>query len=302
MNKLPNPERGPAETSQVIGFYAWRGNWPVLCGAEFPRVDPPRGALDLITRVPVVWFSLDETGGLVTANDYTLRPRAWETVVRECGRHRIPVDMTVAYLDGPRLEAMLADQVRVDRMVAGIVREAAPFAGVNLDLEGLGNKSNHDFDSLAAVRRNFTRLVRQLAGELVPRGKELHLCLHPLNSWFQGYDYAALSRAAEALISMSYHYGPTPEPLDKVEESVCLALKAGVSPEKLVLGLLILKPYETPETIGPKLALVRRYGLGGIALWKLSFMHEEYKKVLREWRNQYVGGQSSVGYPDTDDR
>lgn len=83
---------------------------------------------------------------------------------------------------------------------------------------------------------------------------------------------------------MSYHYGPTPEPLDKVEESICLVLEAGVPPRKLFLGLLILKPYETPESIRPKLALVRDYGLGGSALWKLSFLNADFKRVLREWR------------------
>jgi|Deesub1362A_J573_1020465.scaffolds.fasta_scaffold00035_14 spore germination protein YaaH len=272
---MPKPE--------VLGFYAWHGNWPVLCGAEFPKVDPSRGALDLVTRVPVVWFSLDETGELVTSNDYALRPRGWETVLDTCRRYRLPVDMTVAYLDGPSLETLLADRARVDRLVAAIVREAAPFDGVNLDLEGLGNRNRHDGRSLAAVRRNFNRLVRQLARELTPRRKALHLCLHPLNGWFQGYDYTALSRWANALITMSYHYGPTPEPLDKVEESVYLALEAGVPARKLVLGLLILRPYETPESIGPKLALARNYRLEKIALWKLSFLNEGFKRVLRHW-------------------
>lgn len=279
------PTGGSAKKTEILGFYAWRGNWPVLCGAEFPQVDPSANAFDLITRVPAVWFSIDESGGLVTNNDYALRPKGWEIVIRECRRHRVPVDMTVAYLDGPRLEEILADQARVERMVSAIGREVQPFAGVNLDLEGLGNRSRHDDLSLARVRSDLNRLVRQLAGELVPRGKTLHLCLHPVNSWFKGYDYGALARWADALISMSYHYGPTPEPLDQVEDSVRLALKAGVPPEKLVLGLLMLRPYETPESIGAKLSLVKRYRLGGIAVWKISFMNEQFRRVLRHWKN-----------------
>ncbi|MEW6458639.1 MAG: glycosyl hydrolase family 18 protein [Bacillota bacterium] len=274
-----------AKTPEILGFYAWRGNWPVLCGTEFPRVDPSTNAFDLITRVPAVWFSIDENGDLVTNNDYALRPNGWETVIRECGRHQVPVDMTVAYLDGPRLEEILADQARVDRMVSAIVREVKPFAGVNLDLEGLGNQSRHDDRSLARVRSDFNRLVQQLAGELAPRGKTLYLCLHPVNSWFKGYDYAALAGPADALISMSYHYGPTPEPLDKVEDSVRLALKTGVPPEKLILGLLMLRPYETPESVGAKLSLVGRYRLGGIAVWKLSFINKPFRRVLRHWRS-----------------
>lgn len=271
---------------QVLGFYAWRGNWPALFGAEYPEVNPPRGALDLITRVPVVWLSLDETGGLVTGSDYAHRPAGWETVLDVCRRHRLPVDLTVAYLDGPTLEPILGDQARVDRLVTAIIREAGPYAGVNLDLEGLGNKSRHDAKSLKKIRESFCRLVRRLSEGLAPGGKALHLCLHPLNSWFLGYDYAALSRWADALITMSYHYGPTPEPLAKVEESVQMALEAGVSPHKLILGLLTLRPYETPESIGPKLALVRRYRLGGIAAWKLSFLDEEFKRALRLWKSE----------------
>ncbi len=264
------------------GFYAWQGNWPRLFGAEFPDTVPGAGAAPMLTRVPAVWYSFDEQGNLVTTGRYAHRPRDWGHVVTECRRHGIAVDMTVAYLDGPKLESMLTSEKVIDRIVNGIAREAAPFDGVNIDLEGLGAKSRYGKTARNTIRQLFNRFLHKLSVVLAPKDKKLYVCLHPLNSWYLGYDYREIGRLADGLIIMAYHYGPTPEPVPLVDQSLTMALSAGVSPDRLILGILALKPYETPESMGEKIRLAKRRGIRGIALWKISFLNEEYLAVMRQ--------------------
>ncbi len=266
---------------ECLGFYAWQGNWERLFGASFPQTTDQAGVAPLLSRVPVVWFSFDEEGNLTTQNPYAHRPKGWEKVIDECRRRGIAVDMTVAYLDGPKLEAILADDKITDRIVAGIQREVTPFDGVNIDLEGLGSKSIHGEESRVRVRRDFNRFLGRLRAKLEKQNKKLYVCLHPLNGWFLGYDYRKIGHLTDGLVVMAYHYGPTPEPSASVEQSVTMALASDVPRDKLILGILALKPYETPNTLGDKVGIAQKHRIGGIALWKISFLKEESLAVLR---------------------
>ncbi|MBO8129012.1 MAG: hypothetical protein H0Z39_07415 [Peptococcaceae bacterium] len=265
---------------EVIGFYAWRGNWLKLFGAPFPHTDATKGVAGLVSRVAPVWLSVDGQGRTTTQNAYAYRPRGWEKVIGECRVRDIAVDLTVAHLEGNFLEKALADHNWTAKVIEGIIYEAQPYQGVNIDFEGLGNKAKHDDKSLLPIRANFSRFIKMLAARVQVRGQKLYLCLHPLNSWFQGYDYPSLSLTADGLIIMAYHYGPTPEPEDKVEEAIYMALESGVPPGKLVLGILMKCPYETPESFAAKIRLANKYGLHGISIWTLAFFDEEYRKVL----------------------
>lgn len=266
---------------ECLGFYAWQGNWERLFGASFPQTTGQAGVAPLLSRVPVVWFSFDEAGNLTTQNDYANRPKGWEKLMDECRGRGIAVDMTVAYLDGPKLEVILADDSITDRIVAGIEREVTQFDGVNIDLEGLGSKSVHKADSRTLVRHNFNRFLNKLRDRLLRLNKRLYVCVHPLNGWFLGYDYREIARLSDGLVVMAYHYGPTPEPYAPVEQSVTLALASGVPREKLILGILTLKPYEIPETLAEKVGIAQKHRIAGIALWKISFLNEEFQAVLR---------------------
>jgi hypothetical protein len=46
--------RGLEKAPEILGFYAWRGNWPVLFGAGFPRFREPviGNATDIDPKVP----------------------------------------------------------------------------------------------------------------------------------------------------------------------------------------------------------------------------------------------------------
>ena len=77
---------------------------------------------------------------------------------------------------------------------------------------------------------------------------------------------------------MAYDYGSKPEPVSLVTQAVEMA-KASVPPEKLVLG--ISAPTETPESILTKVRIAKRYGLEGIAIWRLGLVTGEMWDALR---------------------
>ncbi|MBC7338056.1 MAG: copper amine oxidase, partial [Clostridia bacterium] len=150
------------------------------------------------------------------------------------------------------------------------------YQGVNLDFEGLGYQSGGE--ELASIRGRFTEFVRLLAEQLRPLGLNLTLTLHAPNSAYKGYDYRSLGEIADRIIIMAYDYGATPEPVSLVTQAVEMA-RAEVSPEKLILG--ISAPAETAESIVTKVGIAKRYGLGGIALWRLGLVSGEMWAALR---------------------
>jgi len=68
---------------------------------------------------------------------------------------------------------------------------------------------------------------------------------------------------------MAYDYGPKPEPLNRVEQAIEMALVV-VPAEKLVLG--ISAPSETAESIIEKIGVAKRFRLQGISLWRLGLL------------------------------
>jgi hypothetical protein len=168
-----------------------------------------------------------------------------------------------------------------------ILAYVGPFRGVNLDIEGLGQRQSEE--ELAATRQRFTSFVELLAEALHQRGKTLSLSLHPLNSWYPGYDWEALGRVADRIVIMAYGYVPVeqPEPVEKVVEAVDLALEV-VPKEKLLLGLLLAKDLETgqdigetPQTLTVKVGLAKRRRLHGVAIWRLNNVGDERWTALR---------------------
>ncbi|MBE0466442.1 MAG: glycosyl hydrolase [Candidatus Desulforudis sp.] len=155
------------------------------------------------------------------------------------------------------------------------VREIADFAGekgfdgVLLDFEGLGMSSTPE--ELRQVRDRFNAFVQEMAAALRPQGMKLSLALHPLNSAYRGYDYHTLGQVADEITIMAYEYqdARAPEPNEKVQEAVRLAL-GEVPAGKLVLGINVWN--ETPESIRAKAGLAKRYGLRGVSLWRLGLL------------------------------
>ena len=136
------------------------------------------------------------------------------------------------------LDRLLADDVAIAQAVEQITAEAAAhYAGVNLNLEGLGLRETDE--QLRQVQDGFTKLAAALAASLHDQGLQLTLTLHAPNSAYRGYDYEALGAIADRIVIMAYDYGSKPEPEALVMQAVEQALHH-VAPEKLVLGYLYL--------------------------------------------------------------
>lgn len=287
----------PPRPMQVLGYYALgnteTSSWTELFGRPFP--DGGVGATDLVSRIACAWFVLDPATGTLKLDDSwsgQKRPDNWEDVLKRAAGNAVTADMMVhwAYAPtgvcDPSIYAFLRNPAAMQRAVREISGYASDFAGVNLDIELLGQRQTGD--ELAATRADFAAFVRLLADTLHTEGKTLTLSLHPLNSWYPGYDWQALGALADWVVIMAYGYAPknSPEPIAKVTEAVDLAL-AAVPKEKLILGLLAGRNAdgtptgETPETLAQKVGLAKRRGLAGISLWRLGVWGPERLGAVR---------------------
>ncbi|MCG0278408.1 MAG: glycosyl hydrolase family 18 protein [Thermanaeromonas sp.] len=270
----------PPKEMAVIGFYALgdsrTSSWTNLFGKPYPEYSARN--TDVISELALGWYSLDREGNLLTrSRTGWQRPEGWERVLEAAKEYNLKTEMVVHVTDGDgTISSLLTDEGAQRKAVYGILEEARRYQGVNLDFEGLGYRD--DGEQLKAVRVRFTEFVRLLSEQLKAAGLDLTLTLHAPNSAYKGYDYKALGEIADRIIIMAYDYGSTPEPVSLVKQAVEVA-KALVPTEKLVLG--ISAPTETAESILAKVGIAKRYGLDGIALWRLGLVTGEMWDALR---------------------
>lgn len=271
----------PPRELGVIGFYALgdgaTSSWTNLFGQAFP--DHAIGNTDIVDEVAAGWYAIDGEGNLLTrSRTGWQRPAGWESVLATAEQYALTTEMVVHEVNWERmLDKLLADDAAVAQMVDQITAEAAEYyAGVNLDLEGLG--LNASAEELVQIKSGFTKMATLLAESLHNAGLSLTLTLHAPNSAFKGYDYKALGQIADRIIIMAYDYGTKPEPTALVVQAVEQALQH-VAPEKLVLGISL--PSENSASILTKVGIAKRYKLQGIALWRLGLVQEEVWQALR---------------------
>ncbi|MNP40049.1 hypothetical protein D3C76_1336560 [compost metagenome] len=70
-------------------------------------------------------------------------------------------------------------------------------------------------------------------------------------------------------MAYAYEQEKSPEPLGKVDEAILLALKE-VDKDKLILGISMGS--ENENSINTKIGLAKRYGLKGIAIWRIGLI------------------------------
>ena len=193
-------------------------------------------------------------------------------------------EMTVLFADDTKqsLYKLLKDSAAVEKLTDSIANEAAAYNGANLDFEELG--LNEASSELQSVKDSYTSFVKKLSDKLKAKGLTLTLTLPAINSSYKGYDYAALGKIADRIIIMAYDYNDrsissSPEPVNKVMEAVEKA-KALVSADKLILG--INADHETENTINDKVGIAKRFGLKGIAIWRLGLVTDEMWSKLGE--------------------
>ncbi len=270
----------PPTAMGVTGFYALgdqeTSSWNNLFGSSYPN--RTRGNTDIVDTIALGWYSLDEQGNLLTRSETGWqRPQGWEDVLQAADEYQLQTEMIVHMTDSnTRIRSLISNDAALNKAVGEIAAEASLYDAVNLDLEGLG--WNDTPEEAAQVRKDFTRLVTGLSGQLKKSDVELTLCLHPSNSAYQGYDYQALGKVADRIIIMAYDYGSKPEPANLVYQAVESAA-AQVSPDKLILGISL--PSENTESIRTKIGIAKRFQLQGVALWRLGLISDDMWKEIR---------------------
>ncbi|MCL2336015.1 MAG: stalk domain-containing protein [Firmicutes bacterium] len=270
--KITSPQR--RKEMYITAFYALgdpnTSSWTNLFGVPYP--DAGQGRTAQVSELALGWYSLDETGGLLTQSSQNwLRPDGWEDVLETAGQYNLKTEMVVQLADGKgALTGLLASNDAMQNSIDAIAAEAALYNGVNLDFEGLGYSQTGT--ALEAVRQSFNQYVDRLAQALHANGKTLTLTLQAPNSSFKGYDYQTLGRYADRIIIMAYDYGAKPEPNELVAQAAEMAI-AAVPPAKLSLGVSI--PSETESSLADKIAIAKRYKLGGISLWRLGLLSDQ---------------------------
>lgn len=268
----------PRREMTVTGFYALgdsrTSSWTNLFGTPFPGFD--EGNTDIIGNLALGWYSVDAQGNLLTRSATGWqRPDSWEKVLQAADTLGLGYDMVIHVTEKDNtITSLMASVSAVQNFVSAVLNESQVYDGVNLDFEGLGLGTGASAD-----RQLFTALVSQLYSALHSAGKTLTLTLHAPNSSYKGYDYKALGAVSDRIIIMAYDYGPKPEPDHMVIQAVQMAIKE-VPADKLILGVSL--PSETPESLAKRIGIAKRYGLNGVALWRLGLVSEPDWQVIRE--------------------
>ncbi|NBD23164.1 stalk domain-containing protein [Paenibacillus glycinis] len=240
------------------------------------------GLVRKFNAVSFGWTRIDETGNLTLEGKDFFWPEAAgdvtpESIVQDAADAGGKPNLMAVATDGKgELTKLLQDAALQASVIEQLVTLATDnhFSGITLDFEGLGLSGD-----LPAIQQSFTAFVKKLDQRAQAANLKLTLALHPLNSSYRGYDYKQLSAYADEIIIMAYEYSyeSGPEPLNRIDEAIRLAVNA-VPKSKLVLGISMGS--ETDLTVAGKIGLAKRYGLKGVAFWRLGLMGEKTMSAI----------------------
>ncbi|AJS58116.1 stalk domain-containing protein [Paenibacillus sp. IHBB 10380] len=251
----------PKKDMYTLGFYAQ--------GAY--------GEVSLIPSFDAIafgWSRIDRSGQFTTTGDEFRWPKPAgsvtpESIVSDAAGGGTDPYLMVYSVDGKlELTKNLEDKALQEQTISAIVDTASQkgFKGIALDLEGLGLTGDK-----GKVQSQYNAFIKSLSLQAREVDLKLTVILHPLNSSYKGYDYKTLGKLADDLIIMGYAYEDEsrPEPMNKVDEGIRLALKE-VSKDKLILGISVYS--ENENSVNAKIGLAKRYDLKGIAIWRLGLI------------------------------
>lgn len=243
-------------------------------GYAYPFIngDLLRQVLPYMTYATPFTYGIGADGGLVALRD--------EGILAAAGQYSVLPWMHLSTMteegrfSSARAEALLGSASRQETLLGQIkeILKEKGYGGLDVDFEYIRPE-------LGAA---YAAFVDRLRRELNPLGCSVLVALAPKTSagqrglLYEAHDYAALGRAANGVLLMTYEWGYTAgppmavAPLDKVRQVVDYALTE-ISAEKLFLGVPVYG-YDWPlpfregvtrgESISPQeaLALARRHG------------------------------------------
>lgn len=261
--------QSPQRAMRLLGFYA---------KSSYDQI----GRIDALNAVAFGWSQIGEDGRFTTSGTDNRWPQAAgdvtpESIVKDVNDASKDSYLMVAAVDGKRqLTNVLTDPQLRDSSIQQMtdLAQEKGFGGIMLDYEGLGLK-----DDPATAQKQLNDYVKALYAKTKPLGLRLSLALQAPNSSYKGYDYGTLAKYADEIVLMAYDYvDKQPQPIARVDEAIQLTLKAGVAPSQLLLGVNL--DSENEKTIASKLGLAKRYGLSGVAFWRLGLFTDAEKQAI----------------------
>lgn len=261
----------PTEDLYTLGFYA------------ISSYDE-RAMVPNFDTVAYGWSRITTEGNFSTSNTEFKWPQASgsdtpESIIQNTAAQGTSPYLMVYSVDGHgELTKNLENKTLQNQTIQSILDTATSkgFKGILLDFEGLGWSGDK-----AKAQTDYNAFVKNIATKAHQQGLKLTLALHPLNSSYTGYDYKTLGTLADDLIIMAYDYTDkkSPEPIDKVDNAIQLALKQ-VNKSKLILGISLSS--EDASSVNSKIGLAKRYDLKGIAIWRLGIIGQNAMDAMHQ--------------------
>nr|WP_260440092.1 stalk domain-containing protein [Cohnella lubricantis] len=250
----------PQREMRLLGFYAI---------SSYDQLDRTNS----LNAVAFGWSEINENSQFTTGGKVYKWPQPAgdvtpQSIVKDVNDSNKDTYLMVSGVDGSRqLTKVMTDPQLRSSSIGEMIEVASErgFGGIMLDYEGLGLK-----DDPAVAKKQLNEYVKELDEKAAPLGLKLSLAIHAPNSSYKGYDYGTLAKYADEIVLMAYDYtaDKKSQPLALIDEAIQQTLQAGVSKEQLLLGVNMDSEDET--SIASKLGLAKRYGLSGVAFWRLG--------------------------------
>lgn len=261
--------QSPKRAMRLLGFYAI---------SSYDQI----GRVDDLNAVAFGWSEINLDGQFTTSGSVYRWPQSAgdvtpDSIVKNVNDSQKDSYLMVSAVDGKgQLTKVLTDSSLRDSSIEQMTKLATEkgFGGIMLDFEGLGLN-----DDPTTAKKQLNDYVKALYEKANPLGLRLSLALHAPNSSYKGYDYGTLAKYADEIVLMAYGYvDKQPQKLTLVDDAIQQTLKAGVAKNKLLLGVNMDDENET--SIGSKLGLAKRYGLSGVAFWRLGLFTDAEEQAI----------------------
>lgn len=186
-------ERYSSKIEWLHGFYAFSSYSQIDLTAAMDGVSVGWAKLE-VSEDGVPWLNdtKENNNDWVKPVDFTLATEVFEA-------NNTPVNLNIFCSDP---SAFLSQEARA-AAIAAILAASEDYAGITMDVEGSPMTKEE-------VKDPYSSFLRELR-QALPAEKTLYVCVPP-NTWYHGYDYAALGEICDKVILMAHDYQWTSVP------------------------------------------------------------------------------------------